>query len=120
MIAGPQQPQHRVLGREAAREREPVRGAFERREARLVRTARRVVAARVLVAAVLADFFLRERRREADRGDDRAGDGIGRLTRVDRPGFEPETLVGAVARELAAVSFGSDLGMPPPAVCAAV
>ena len=99
VIAGPQQPQHRVLGREAAREREPVRRALERGEARLVRAARRVVAARVLEAAVLADLVLRERRREADRRDDRAGHRIGRLPGVDRAGLEPELPVGRLAHD---------------------
>ena len=73
VVAGIERAQDRVLGREAAREREAVPRAFERREARLERVARRVAAARVLVAPVLADRVLRERRREADRRDDRAG-----------------------------------------------
>ena len=63
VVAGIERAQDRVLGREAAREREAVARALERRDARLERGARRVAAARVLVAAVLADRVLRERGR---------------------------------------------------------
>ena len=88
MVAGIERAQDRVLGREAAREREPVPRALERRDARLQRGAGGVAAARVLVAAVLADRVLRERRRQADRRDDRTGVRIGLLARVDRAGLE--------------------------------
>ena len=73
VVAGIERAQDRVLGRETAREREAVPRALERRDARLQRGARGVAAARVLVAAVLADRVLRERRRQADRRNDRAG-----------------------------------------------
>ena len=56
-----QRAQHRVLGGHAAREREAVRSALQRCDARLERGARRVARAPVLEAAVLADRGLRER-----------------------------------------------------------
>ena len=103
VIARPQQSQHRVLGCETTREGEPVRGAFEGGEAGLVGASRRVVAARVLVAAVLPHFLLRERGGEADGSDDSAGDGIGRLSSVDRAGIETEPFFGTRAHDSEAV-----------------
>ena len=101
VVAGIERAQDRVLGREAAREREPVPRAFERREARLERGARRVAAARVLVAPVLADRVLRERRREADRRDDRAGGGSGSwpawIARVSKPSSRLDVLTSRCA-----------------------
>ena len=59
-----EQPEHRVFRGHAAREREAVLRAFERREARFERRACGVRAARVLVALVHADLGLHERRAE--------------------------------------------------------
>src|SRR5690606_7773453 len=86
-------PQHRVARREAARERHAVARPLQRRDARFERGARRVARARVLVALVLADGTLRERRRQRDGRDDRAGGGIRWLPDVDGPGLEPEVAV---------------------------
>jgi hypothetical protein len=100
VIAGRQPAQHRVLGGHAAREREPVLGALERGEAHLERTARGVAGARVLEAQVLPNRRLRERRRQRDRRDHRAGDRVGLLAGVDRLGLEapPRPRTAARAR----------------------
>src|SRR5262249_28808560 len=72
-----------VLGSHAAREREPVRGAFELGDAGLERGSGRVGAAGVLVAAVVPYGVLHGRRRQRDRRNDRAGRRVGLLTGVD-------------------------------------
>ena len=88
-LAGPQQPQDVVLGGEAAREGEAVRGLLERGDLGLERRAGRVARARVLESLVTADAVLGERGRQRDRRDDRAGGRLGVLAGVDRPGGEP-------------------------------
>src|SRR5437588_421511 len=75
-------------GAEAGRERDPVLGRLERREAALERRARGVVDARVVVALVLADGVLHVRRGLVDRRDDRAGGGVRLLALVDRARLE--------------------------------
>ena len=93
VVAGIERAQDRVLGRETARERETVARVLQRRDARLERGARRVGAARVLVAPVLADRVLRERRGQADRRHDRARRRVGLLPRVNRASRTPSVLM---------------------------
>ena len=87
VVAGRQEPQHRVGGRHAAGERPAQRGPLERRQADLERLPRRVPAARVLVATGATD-------RSGGTwsttrwGDHRAGHRVGRLPGVDRPRLE--------------------------------
>src|SRR5204863_5953513 len=64
-------------------ERETPASAFERGEADLERGARGVARPGVLVALVLPNGFLRERRRLENRDDDRAGHPFGLLTGMD-------------------------------------
>src|SRR5690606_25143869 len=90
VVAGRERVEERRLGAEAAREGEAVRAPLERGEARLERVARRVAAAGVLEALVLAGRLLGEAARAHDRGHDGAAGGIGRLAGVDREGVEAE------------------------------
>jgi hypothetical protein len=75
-------------GRHAGGEGDAVLSALERGETDLQRRPRRVRDARVLVALVLPDRLLGERRRLVDRDRDRAGRRIRLLTLVDRAGLE--------------------------------
>jgi hypothetical protein len=72
----------------AAREREAVAAALERGYVPLERLARGVLAARVLVALVLAERVLHVGRREVHGRHDRAGERLGALARVDGAGAE--------------------------------
>ena len=68
--------------------------ALQRRQAGLQRRARRVAAARVLVALVLARRLLGVGRGRVDRHDRRAGGGVGVLAGVDGP--RGEAALGSV------------------------
>ena len=93
---------------EAGGVREPVVGTLERGEARLERRPRRVPGARVVVALVLADRVLDERRRLVDRGDHRPGRRIGLLPFVNRACLEVHSL--SLRSRLRRTRRGSDPG----------
>jgi len=84
--------EHRRGGGEARGEGEALPSALEVGEAALVSHARRVLAARILVALVHARALLHVGRGRVDRRHDGAGRGIGALARVDRAGREAETV----------------------------
>src|SRR5262249_60295552 len=88
VIAGLEQVQDVVDGGEAARECQPEASVLERREVRLQRAARGVLAARVGEALVHARLALRERGGLVDGDGDRAGGGVVGLARVDGAGIE--------------------------------
>ena len=106
--------QHRVLGGHAAREREAVRA--RPRATRGTPRARARVGLplrRVLVARVLADRLLRERRRRGDRRHHRAGRRVGRPgprgwrgSRSPSPSVVPVTRAPASARNVEHVGAG--------------
>ena len=70
--------------RHARRERETVLAALEIGNAALIRHARRILRARVLVTLVHARAFLHVRRRRVDRRHDRSRRRVRRLSRVNR------------------------------------
>ena len=96
LVAGLQQrAEHRRRRRQAGGERQAALAAFQRREARFEGRARRVAAAGVLVALVLAGRGLGVGGGGVDRHDGRAGGRVGVLAGVDGPGGEA-VLVGSV------------------------
>ena len=90
MVAGAEQrTQQAVLGRQSGRERETAAAALQGREVLLQGGPGRVGAAAVLVAAAQpADAVLLVGGDLVDRRDDRAGEGVGGVARVDREGLE--------------------------------
>src|SRR5581483_618722 len=72
------------------REREAAGRALQRRDTLLEGLAGRVSGARVLESGVLAHGGLRERRRQGDRRDDRAGARVGVLAGMDGTGLEAQ------------------------------
>ena len=88
VIALRKEVRHRVGRRHSRGEREAPARAFERGEAGLERRARGVPGARVFVAFVLADRFLREGRGLKDRDNHRTGQPFGILPSMDRDGLE--------------------------------
>ena len=106
-VARVQQVHDRRDRAEPRRERDPVLGALERREAELQRSPRRVGDARVVVALVLADRVLDERRRLVDRHRDRARGGIRVLSLVDRAGLEVHDSILVTAARPPGHSYGS-------------
>ena len=88
VIAGGQQVRDRIGRGHARRECERPRAVLERGETGLERGARRIAGARVLVALVLADGFLRECRGLEDRNGHGSGGRIRLLPRVDRERVE--------------------------------
>ena len=88
LVAGPQGREHGRGRRQARGEGQRPLAPFQCRQARFQGGPRRIAAAGVLVALVLARGFLRERRRGVDRHDGRAGGRVGVLAGVDRAGRE--------------------------------
>ena len=88
VVAGLEQLHQRVGAPHAARERESVPAAFERRDVPLERLARGIPAAGVLVPLVHPERVLHVGGGLHDRRHDGAGRGVGALTGVDRAGGE--------------------------------
>ncbi len=106
-VARAEQVHDRRRRAEAGRVREAVVGALQRGEAGLERRPRRVAGARVVVALVLADRVLGERRRLVDRRDHRPGRRVGLLPVVDRARLEVH------ASSLCSLSAADESGVRP-------
>src|SRR5262249_44074675 len=83
VIAALEELHERIDARDAARERDAVACAFERRYVALQGLPRGVLRPRILVALVFSDPLLHVRRREIDGGHDGAGHDVGALSSVD-------------------------------------
>ncbi len=94
-----------VLGSQAGGEGEPACTTLERGQALLERCARGIATARVLVAPAQAPHSVLGIRRDlVDRGNDRAGLGVGLLARVNRARLEAGLIPGRHG-----MSLGGDL-----------